>query len=356
MSTVHRLSAGHLHFIARRLFEAAGAPQYIADDVAEILVKSNLAGHDSHGVLRAPQYLRRIEEGRITPAAEPVILKETPNILRVDGRDGFGLYTARWAMRRAIAKARQAQVCCVSLTRTGHIGRVGEYAEQAAYAGCIGIITSGDSMPGEEYVVPFGGIKGTLGTNPIAAGVPTGDDAPFVLDYATSVIAEGKIKVAVSKGVDLPEGYILDKHGRPTVRTADFYDGGFLLPFGRHKGYALSVLVTLLGGLTGNFDIGRGTMDGKFMLVLDVAAFTPLEAFQRGVRATLNAIKALPPAEGVDEVLVPGDPEYRSRLQRLAEGIEVPDMVYQQIRDRALALGISMDERAVPEADLARYR
>jgi LDH2 family malate/lactate/ureidoglycolate dehydrogenase len=356
MSTVHRLCAGYLHSLTRRLFEAAGTPHHIADDVAEILVKSNLAGHDSHGVLRAPQYLRRIEDGTITPSAEPVILKETPNLLLLDGQDGFGLYTARWAMRRAIEKARQAQVCCVSLTRTGHIGRVGEYAEQAAYAGCVGIITSGDSMPGEEYVVPFGGIKGTLGTNPIAAGVPTGDDAPFVLDYATSVIAEGKIKVAVGKGLDLPEGYILDKHGHPSVRTADFYDGGFLLPFGRHKGYALSLLITLLGGLTGNFDAERGTMDGKFMLVLDVAAFTPLEAFQRGVRATLNAIKALPAAEGVDEVLGPGDPEHRARVQRLAEGIEVPDTVYRQIGEKARALGVSMDERAVPEADLARYR
>jgi uncharacterized oxidoreductase len=274
----------------------------------------------------------------------------------VDGQGGFGLYTARWAMNRAIEKARQAQVCCVSLTRTGHIGRVGEYAEQAAYAGCIGIITSGDSKPGVNYVVPFGGIKGTLGTNPIAAGVPTGDAAPFILDYATSVIAEGKIKVAVSQGVDLPEGYILDKHGAPSVRTADFYDGGLLLPFGKHKGYALGVLVTLLGGLTGDFSIERGTMDGKFIQAIDVAAFTPLDAYQRGVRATLNAIKALTPAEGVEEVLVPGEPEYRARIQRLADGIELPDTVYWQISDRARSLGVSMSESDVPDADIARYR
>jgi LDH2 family malate/lactate/ureidoglycolate dehydrogenase len=342
--------------VTRRLFVAAGTPSHIADDVAEILVKSNLAGHDSHGVLRCPQYLQRIDEGRIIPSAEPVVLKETASTLLIDGQGGFGLYTARWAMKRAIEKAHAAQVCCVSLTRTGHIGRVGEYAEQAAEAGCIGIITSGDSRPGDEQVAPFGGIKGTLGTNPFAAGVPTGDDVPFVLDYATSVIAEGKIKVAVSKGVDLPEGCIIDQHGVPSVRTADFYGGGALLPFGAHKGYALSVFVTLLGGLTGNFDIERRTMDGKFMQVIDVAAFTPLEAYQRGVRATLDGIKTMPPAAGVAEVLVPGEPEHRSRMRRLAEGIELPDPVYRQICGRAQALGVSLSESEVSATDLARYR
>jgi LDH2 family malate/lactate/ureidoglycolate dehydrogenase len=356
MSTTHRFPAGYLHFVTRRIFMAAGTPQHIADDVAQMLVKANLTGHDSHGVLRILRYLQSIEEGRIIPSAEPMILKETPNTMVVDGGDGFGLYTARWAMARAIEKARRAQVCCVSLLRTGHIGRVGEFAEQAAHAGCIGLITSGDSKPGVEYVVPFGGIKGTLGTNPIAAGVPTGDDAPFILDYATSVIAEGKIKVAASLGADLPEGRILDKHGVPSVRTGDFYDGGFLLPFGGHKGYALGVLVTLLGGLTGNFSIEHGTMDGKFMLAIDVAAFTPLEDFQRGVRATLNEIKTIPPAQGVSEVLVPGEPEHRARAQRLAEGIDLPDTVYQQLRDRAQALGVSLSESEVSNADLARYR
>ena len=356
MSTLHCFPAGYLHSIARRIFMAAGTPEHIADDVAGILVNANLTGHDSHGVLRIPQYLQRIEEGRLVPSAEPAVLKETPNAMTVDGQGGFGHYTARWAMDRAIEKARRAQVCCASLIRTGHIGRVGEYAEQAAHAGCIGLITSGANMRGDGHVVPFGGIKGALGTNPIAAGVPTGDDVPFILDYATSVIAEGKIKVATSKGADLPQGCIIDRHGAPSVRTADFYDGGFLLPLGAHKGYALGVLVTLLGGLTGNFDIERGTVDGKFIQAIDVAAFTPLETFQRGVRATLNEIKKMPAAPGVNEVLVPGEPEYRARRQRLAEGIELPDAVYRQIGDRAQALGVSLSEREVSDADLARYR
>jgi len=356
MSAAHRLPAGYVHSLSRRIFMAVGTPPHIADDVAEILVKANLTGHDSHGVLRIPQYLRQIEDGSIAPAAEPVVVKDAPSTMTVNGQCVFGLYTARWAMNRAIEKARQAQVCCVSLVRTSHIGRLGEYAEQAAHAGCISLITSGDSRPGGGSVVPYGGIKGVLGTNPIAAGVPTGDEAPFILDYATSMIAAGKIKVAASKGANLPEGCIMDRHGSPSVRPDDFNDGGFLLPFGGHKGYALGVLVALLGGLTGLFDRESGTVEGKFMQTIDVAAFTPLGTFQRGVRTTLNAIKKTPPALGVGEVLVPGEPEYRARTERLVDGIELPDTVYRQICDRAQKLGVSLSESEVTDADVVRYR
>ena len=351
MAGTHRFEAGHLYSVARRMFIASGTSAHIAAAVAEILVNANLTGHDSHGMLRIPAYLSRIADGRIDPAAEPQLVRETSCTLLVDGKNGFGHYTARQAMAWAIEKARRAEVCCVSLIRTGHIGRLGEYAEQAARAGCIGLITTGHAGRGEGSTVPFGGISGALGTNPIAVGVPTGDDAPFILDYATSVIAEGKIQVARSKGVDLPQDYIVDKHGTPSVRPADFYDGGFLLPFGRHKGYALGVLVSLLGGLSGNFDFERGVMDGDFMLTMNVSTFAPLENYQRAVRTVLDGVKATPPAPGVDEVLVPGDPEARSRARRLADGIELPDSTYQQIREWAEKLNVSLSEDAIEAAD-----
>ena len=155
--------------------------------------------------------------------------------------------------------------------------------------------------------VPYGGSQGTFSTNPIAIGVPTGDDTPFIVDYATSVIAEGKIQVARSKGVELPEGCILDKNGAPSVKPADFYDGGALLAFGKHKGYALAMFTCLLGGLAGTFDTETGRMGGIFMQTIDVNAFTPVADYQKGVRAFLDVIKASPPASGFDEVLAPGD-------------------------------------------------
>lgn len=341
--SVH-FSADHLRTLARRLFVAAGTPAHIAEAVAEILVNANLAGHDSHGVLRVPAYLRDIERGHLDPAAEPAILHESRAAFRLDGRHGFGHYTARQAMRQAIERARLSETCAVTLVRAGHIGRLGEYAEEAARAGCIGMITVGGGSREGGGVLPHGGAQGRLGTNPIAVGVPTGDETPFILDFATSVIADGKVRVARGRGDDLPPGCIVDRHGNPSVKVADYDDGGFLLPFGAHKGSALSLLTCLLGGLAGTFDPERGAMGGAFMQVIDVRAFTDLAQYQRGVRAFLDGIKATPPAPGVSEVLVPGDFEQRSRAARLARGIEVPDSVCREIREWGGRLNVGMEE------------
>ncbi len=355
MATTHKFQASYLHSVTRRIFVAAGATRHIADDVAEILVNANLAGHDSHGVLRIPAYLRGIESGGLVPDAEPETVKETANTMFFDGKRSFGHYIAREAMKRAIEKAKEADSCSASLVNTGHIGRLGEYAEAAARAGCIGIITTGGGGRMQGITVPFGGAGGATGTNPIAVGVPTGDDSPFVIDIATSMIAEGKIQVARSKGEDLPEGYIVDKNGNPSVKPADFYDGGFLLPFGLHKGYSIGLLICLLGGLSGSFDVEKGTMGGCFMQVINVNALTPLEEYQQGVRAFLDGIKSIPPAPGFSEVLVPGDFEHRNRVQRLADGIEIPDTIHQQISECAEKLEVSMSEDAVEAADAERY-
>ena len=355
MGVTHRFQASHLHAMTRQIFMAAGTPRHITDDVAEILVNANLAGHDSHGVLRIPSYLDQIENRRIHPTAETEIVSETANRLRVDGNHGFGHYTARKAMTWAIEKAKDAAVCCVNLVRNTHIGRLGQYAEAAARAGCIGVIIYGGGGKNGGSTVPFGGARGALGTNPICVGVPTGDNAPFVTDFATSMIAGGKITYARSRGADLPEGCIVDKHGNPSVKTEEYDDGGFLLPFGGHKGYALSILTCLLGGLSGNFDVEGGTMRGVFMQVINVDAFTPLETYQRGVRAFLDGIKSTPPAPGFDEVLVPGDFEHRSRVQRLAEGVEVPDATCQEIQEWAEKLNVSLSEETVEAADMERY-
>jgi uncharacterized oxidoreductase len=339
-----RFSAGRLQSIARQIFVAAGAPRHIADAVAGILVNADLTGYDSHGVLRIPEYLRAIEAGSLDPGAEPAVVKETTQIVLLDGRQGFGHYAARVAMQKAVGKARQGEIGGVSLVRAGHLGRLGEYAEQAAHAGCIGLIASGRGAPGQESTVPHGGVRGALGTNPMAAGVPAGQGPPFVLDYATSVMAGGKIAIARREGTDLPEACIVDKHGHPSARPADLFDGGFLLPFGRHKGYALSLLMCLLGGLSGAFDPASGTMGGTFMLAINIDAFTPVDEYRRAVRALLDGVKATPPAPGFDEILVPGERAQRSRADRLAHGIDLPDRTYREIREWAARLGVSLTE------------
>jgi len=331
----HIIDTAHLQAFTRALFVAAGTPQHIAADVADILIKANLAGHDSHGVLRIPSYLDGIENGGICPAAEPTVLRETAHTLHIEGGGGFGHYTARYAIHRAIEKAKIGRTCFATLTRTRHIGRVGEYAQEAAEAGCIGLITVGSGSKGGGRILPFGGAEGALGTNPIAIGVPTGDDSPFLLDFATSMIANGKTYVADSEHRDLPEGCVVDKHGNPTVKTAEYRDGGHLLAFGRHKGYALSLFVCLLGGLGGTFNLDAGQMGGLYMQVIDVNAFTLLSEYQKGVRAFLNSIKETPPSPGFGEVLVPGDFEANTRAHRLTNGIDVPETIYQQLRECA---------------------
>ena len=356
MAEMHCFNASHLHAVMRQLLMAADTPHHIAEDVAEILTNANLAGHDSHGVLRLPGYLNGISNGGTQPAAEPEVSDETANTFRIDGGNGFGHYTARQAMERAIEKAKAADNCAVSFVNTGHIGRLGEYAEQAARAGCIGIITYGGGARDRGGTVPFGGARGALGTNPIAVGVPTGDNSPFIIDFATSVIAAGKVSVAASMGVDLPEGSIVDKHGNPSVKTADFSDGGSLLTFGAHKGYSFSLLVSLLAGLSGTFDIESASMGSStLMQVVNIDAFTPLEPYQQGVRAFLDGIKSIPPAPGFDEVLVPGDFESRSRSQRLANGINVPNTIYRQLQECAEKLNVSLSEDLVETADVERY-
>lgn len=340
MVSTQTIPAAALQELTSRLFMQLGAPEHIAADVARILVGANLAGHDSHGVLRLPIYLQHIQEGKLDPAAEPVIVEEDATTLKIDGQNGFGHYTARRGMALAIAKARQSKISCVTFTRINHIGRLGEYAEDAARAGCLGITTVGNGSRDFGRTAPYGGAQYRLGTNPIAVGVPTGDAFPFVLDFATSIVAEGKIQVARSKGLDMPPGYLFDKQGQPTVKTADFYDGGCMVPFGLHKGYALSLFICLLGGLGAPFDPEKAAMGGCYMQVLNIDAFTPLADYQRNVRMFLDAMKATPLAPGFDEVLVPGEFEERNRRQRLANGVEIPETILGQLQQWADKLGV----------------
>ncbi|MCB0061698.1 MAG: Ldh family oxidoreductase [Caldilineaceae bacterium] len=355
MIATHRFPVPHLHAISRTLLMQAGTPHPIADEVSAILIGANLAGHDSHGVLRIPTYLQQIAEGKLDPAAEPKVVEEDATTLRIDGMNGFGHYTARRAMALAIEKARTSKISCVTFTRVQHIGRLGEYAEDAARAGCLGIVTVGNGSRTVGRTSPHGGARAVLGTNPIAIGVPTGDDTPFVLDFATSIVAQGKVQVAKSKGLDMPPGHLLDSDGYPTTKIEDFENGGSLVPFGGHKGYALSLFICLLGGLGTTFDPERAAMGGCYMQVLNIDAFTPLAAYQQNVRTFLDAIKETPVAPDAAEVLVPGDFEQRNRRERLAAGIEVPETIVGQLQQWAARLQVPFDESTNEEQDRARY-
>ncbi|MBT3266057.1 Ldh family oxidoreductase [Candidatus Poribacteria bacterium] len=337
----HRVDADALRTFAEELFLAAGTPPDIAECVAGIVINADLAGHPSHGVFRIIGYMPAIERGHMVPDARPEILDEKTGAASVDAKRGWGHYAAQWSMRLAIEKAKETGIACVSLRNYAHIGRLGQYVEQAAEAGCVGIITLGEGGRGVGPAAPFGGTEPALLTNPFTIGAPTGDDTPFVSDFATTVVANGKIRVAREENRELPAGAIVDKHHQPSVDPDDWFDGGQSVIFGGHKGYALSLATCLLGGLTGNFGTEWNRMHGVFLVAIDVAAFLPPDEYSRNARAFLDGITDNPPAEGFDEVVAPGEPEQRSRREKLEVGIDVPDAVWRQLGEAAAKLGVT---------------
>jgi uncharacterized oxidoreductase len=351
---MHTYQPAYLHALSRRLFESAGATNEVGHIVANILVGANLTGHDSHGVLRVPTYMTRISDGIMNAGAEPTTVRESVTTLVLDGHQGPGHLTAYRAIHKAIEKARTSEICSVSFTRIEHIGRLGHYVEIAAREGFVGIAMVGRGAPNAMKVLPFGGKKGSLGTNPIAICIPTGDEVPFLLDIATSVIAEGKLQVARSKNEHVPENYIVDKNNVPTTDPNDFYNGGYLRTFGGHKGYAFSLAACLMGQLAGNY--GEGCPLGyAFMQVININAFTDLTGYQNGMRAFLNEIKKTEPADGVDEVQVPGEFEHHTRKDRLKHGIEIPDTINQQLLEWADHFKVPTNDSIITPEDKAYY-
>lgn len=337
-----------LRELGERIFRAAGASAENARRVAESLVDANLAGHDSHGVQHIPGYVRSIREGVIVPDASPAVIRESPVVALVSGGWTFGQVGAEFATRMAIGKAKQSGLAAVGLVQVNHIGRLGEYAEIAAREGIVAIVAAGGFAEERGQAVPYGGARPALGTNPIAVGFPAERNPPMFLDFATTAIAAGKVAVARAKGLPVPEGAVVDREGRPTTDPNAYYEGGALLPFGGHKGYALSMAVEFLGRvITGSEQFaveGRGgqyfARSGTMVLALDPAAFGNPDEYRYRADATIDRIKSVPPAAGFSEVLVPGEPEHRSRAERLRDGIPIPSATWQGIRECAQSLGL----------------
>lgn len=329
-----------LRALARSVFRAVGSPAETADLVAGSLVGANLAGHDSHGVIRVPAYVQQVRDGRLTPTATPAVVRETPTAAVVDGRWGFGQLTARRSMELAIEKARRHGIGAVAAISCNHIGRLGEWAELAAANGVVGFVSVA-MQGGTLHAAPYGGAERAMSTNPLAFGIPSGGTRlPVVVDFATTAVAEGKLRVAKAKGARLPPGCILDASGQPSTNPDDFYAGGTMLPFGGHKGYGLAVVVELLSlALTGALASKRGSFaSGSFYLCIDPNAFGSSAAYAGAVAELLERIKSVRPAPGFNEVLLPGEPEHRSRQAR-QNGIPVDDTTWQALHQTAAEVG-----------------
>lgn len=332
-----------LESVGRAVLEGLGTPPDLAQLVSHSLVESNLVGHDSHGMMRLMQYANFVRAGQVIPDARCALLKQTQGAAVVDGAFGWGQPAAQFAVSTATALADQYGVSAITISHCNHIGRLGEYVETIARAGCIGIAMANV----DPSVAPFGGRTRMLGTDPMAFAVPQGaGHDPVMVDLATSGVAEGKLRVARDKGETVPPGLIIDKEGNPSTDPNAFYNGGALLPFGGHKGFGLAVMCELMGGaLSGmapsclpEYAGGNGTL----LIALKIAAFVPLAQFTDQADRFARAIQSAPPAPGTTSVLMPGTPEWQMRRNRLERGIELPERTWNDIRKLAEQLNVAL--------------
>ena len=322
--------------IAAAVLTTAGAPEDHAATVAESLVDADLTGHDSHGVRRLVPYVAAIGAGHVDPAARPRVERSDRATAAVDGRNGFGQLAARLATGEALDLARRHGVGAVTIGHGSHIGRLGEYVETLADQDAIGIAFCNV----DPTVAPYGGRDRLLGTNPLAWAAPRGPGEPaVVLDFATASVAEGKLSLSLARGVHVPPGLLVDREGRESDDPADFYDGGALLPFGGrtggHKGYGLSALIEIVGGLLSGAGIsslpGYDNTNGSVLIAIDIAAFVPVDRFRDQAEQFCRLLRSSTPVSPGDPVLVPGELEARTREHRLTHGIPLPEATWREL-------------------------
>jgi uncharacterized oxidoreductase len=341
------LQANQLRKLGKEFLMAAGASENEARLVSDLLVKANLAGHDSHGIVRTLRYVDGVLKQRIKPGANVEVVRETPCSALLDGNWGFGQVVASRAMELAIEKAEKGAIGAVAVFNCNHIGRLADYALMAVEKDMIGIafVNAGKS------VAPFGGMDRMLGTNPISFAAPAAREKPFLLDIATSIVAEGKLWVRLHSKQLLPEGWILDKEGKPSRNPADFYAGGVLLPFGGyagHKGYGLSLVCEILCGILNGAGCSYSEEfkggNGVFFEAINIQCFTPIEEFKERMDKLAGAMRNSKSAPGSAEILFPGDPEVRMEQKRLAEGIPIPDITWEEFTAMASRLGLNIEK------------
>jgi hydroxycarboxylate dehydrogenase B len=334
--------------VVAAILRAAGSDQREADLVAANLVEANLAGHDSHGVGMLPRYIEVVLAGDLPPNQHPTIELDTGPLLRVNGNGGYGQVIGMETMELGIARARQHGVCLVSLTNSHHLGRIGQWAEQCVAAGLVSVHFV-NVLP-RAIVAPFAGRDGRFSTNPFCVGIPLKEQPPFILDFATSRIAAGKVRVAYNKGEALKPETLLDAAGDPTTdpRHLVVEPLGALLPFGEHKGYGLAMACELMAGAVAGgqtlHEAGstrKQIINNMLSILIDPRIYGTQDVCTQQAAAFVEWVKASPPR--VDqEVLIAGDPERRTKAQRSAHGIPVDERTWEEIRAAAKRVNVTI--------------
>jgi hydroxycarboxylate dehydrogenase B len=344
--------AGELTGFATELLVAVGVPRDEAAVVATSLVGANLRGHDSHGVMRLPQYVGFLEQGQYRSGVDLKVRHETPGTVVCDGQWGLGQVQAHRLLDLLIPKAREVGVAVATARDCGHIGRLGEYAERAAALGLM-LLATVNNGGATQRVAPPGGLEPRLSTNPFCAGVPTRDPAsPIVVDFGTSVVAEGKVRDYYISGRRVPDGWLLDHRGQPTNDPSVLYEPptGTILPLGgsqSYKGFGLGLILDIwAGGLSGggcSQTSHRGAVGNHvFFLAIDPGGLAGGDALSHQAAELADWIRATPRADGADEIVLPGDPERRILEQRTEHGIPLDDSHWTRLVALAGRLGVEI--------------
>ncbi len=340
--------AGRLTEAMALIVAAGGSDARESGQVATSLVAANLCGHDSHGVGMIPRYVDSLLEGGLMVNRHPTVVVDAGALLTLDGELGYGQVVGTEAMALGIERARQHGVCVLGLRRAHHLCRIGQFAEQAVSAGLISLHFT--NVIARSLVAPFGGSDARFGTNPVAVGIPIPGEPPFILDMATSAVAQGKVRVAYNRGQPIPAGWLIDDQGRPTTdpKFGMVPPLGALNAFGLHKGYGLALVCELLGGaLTGGGtwhsedSSRRRVWNGMLTILIDPQRLGTGEVFAAETTAFIDWLRASPPAPGVDRVRIAGEPERESRIRCQREGITIDAVSWDEICTAGQKLGLS---------------
>jgi uncharacterized oxidoreductase len=347
------LQSPYLQAQCATVLRASGSSAEEAETVASNLVLANLSGHDSHGVGMLPRYVDAVLEGGLTPNASVQTVLDAGALLTLNGQRGYGQVIGEQAMALGMARAKAHGSCIMALAESHHLGRIGHFAEMAVAQGLVSLHFV--NVMTRPAVAPWGGTDGRYGTNPCCIGIPLKDRPPFLLDFATSRVAQGKMRVAHNQGKAVQPGLLMDEHGHPTtdpgVVVVPQANGlfGALMPFGEHKGYGLAVACELLGGaLTGGGTWhqtsvqGRAVINSMLTILIDPAKLGTQTAFEAEALAFVDWLRQSPPAEGFEGVQIAGEPERKARLQRERDGIEIDLHTWQEIIEAAGKVGVKL--------------
>ena len=342
------------------IFSKAGTSRAEAERIAHHLIGANLTGHDSHGVIRVPRYVQWLQDGFVVPDATLEIVKDSPTHAVVDGGFGFGQTIGPLAVDLGIGKAKAAGMAVIALRNSGHIGRIGDWAERAAAAGLVSIHFV--NVAQGELVAPFGGVDRRFSTNPMCVGAPQPGGEPLILDFATSLVAEGKVLVASNGGKPLPPGALIDPDGTLSNDPETLYGPlagssvrdpaqglGALRAFGDHKGSGIAFMCEILAGClsggptSGPIPSGKRARIGNGMLsiYLDPGHFGA-DQFAQAAQDYAAYVRASRPAAPGGEVLVPGEPEARTRAARQRDGIPLQGVTWAALGETATKLGVAV--------------